>query len=179
MVRLFVGGLPPGIGPDDLRQRFAPFGEVTECSIAPPKVYNGVAFARDFGHVELQPKDEAALRKCISVYNGCKWKGTVLRCSLAHQHYAEWMRQEREGGAAAGDDGSEGEVREPPCCRRSQQVCSRSHSHSLRDADAPALITHITPPPCCLCRRAPGGGRRWRPAACCACGPPKPQTSSR
>jgi hypothetical protein len=126
MVRLFVGGLPPGIAPDDLRQRFAPFGEVTECSIAPPKIYNGDSFPRDFGHVELQPKDEAALRKCISVYNGCKWKGTVLRCSLAHQHYAEWMREEREGGAAGGDDGSEGEVRE--LCRCAE-ACSQQSAH--------------------------------------------------
>ena len=112
MVRLYVGGLPSGVTVEELRARFTPFGEVAGCSVAPPKVYTGCdgvteTFHRDFAHVELLPKDEASLRMCISAYNGCKWKGGVLRCSLARQHYAERLRQERAGGdhaqAAAAD----------------------------------------------------------------------------
>lgn len=97
MVRLFVGGLPAGCTSEDLRQRFQPFGEVTEVAIAPPKVYGRDAvFPRNFAHVELTPKDEASLRKCISAYNGCQYKGSVLRVSQAHQHYTERMQREDE-----------------------------------------------------------------------------------
>ena len=106
-VRLFVGGLPLGVTPEELAARFAPFGEVTECSLAAPKAYAGVddtvdSFPRDFGHVSLRPKDEASLRKCISAYNGCKWRGGVLRCSLARQQYAERLAEERAGGGGSG-----------------------------------------------------------------------------
>lgn len=112
-MRLFVGGLPPGLTPEELRARFTPFGEVLDCRIAPPKVYGGGAsskgagtppatFPRDFGHVELLPKDEAALRKCISAYNGCRWRGGVLRCAPARPDYAQRLARER--GGAAGDE---------------------------------------------------------------------------
>lgn len=108
-VRLFLGGLPSGVTPEELAARFAPFGEVTECSVAPPKAYPGVdgtleQFPREFGHVSLRPKDEAALNKCISAYNGCKWRGGVLKCSLARQHYAERLAAERAGGGGGGED---------------------------------------------------------------------------
>ena len=98
-VRLFVS-LPPGVREAELKPLFTPFGEVTDCRLAPPKAYASpdAVFARDFAHVSLRPKDEAALRKCISAYNGCKWKGGVLRCGLARQHYVERLAAERAGG---------------------------------------------------------------------------------
>ncbi len=100
-VRLFVGGLPPGVSAADLQARFTPFGEVTDLQLAPVKEYGDAAFPRNFAHVSLRPKDEAALRKCVSAYNGCKWKGGVLRCGLARQHYAERLAAERTGGGGA------------------------------------------------------------------------------
>ena len=39
MVRLYVGGLPPGITADELKARFTPFGEVHSCVLASPKIY--------------------------------------------------------------------------------------------------------------------------------------------
>lgn len=92
-VRLYVGGLPPDVSEEQLRARFTPFGAVSSCSLAPPKVYGGASFPRNFGHVELEPKDEAALRRCISAYNGCRWKGALLKCALARPHYLERLRQ--------------------------------------------------------------------------------------
>lgn len=107
-VRLYVGGLPAGVSAADLQARFTPFGEVTDLQLATTKQYGDAAFPRDFAHVSLRPKDEAALRKCISAYNGCKWKGGVLRCGLARQHYAERLAAERAGGgggtAASGSE---------------------------------------------------------------------------
>lgn len=119
MVRLFVGGLPQGVTADDLRQRFRPFGEVQECVIAPPKVYGPDAvFPRSFGHVELLPQDEAALRRCISAYNGAKYKGSVLKVAHAHQHYAQRMREEAVAAgdqrAAAPADAQDAQVRSRP-----------------------------------------------------------------
>lgn len=106
MVRLFVGGLPP-VTEEELRARFLPFGEVTHCFIAPPKIYGpDNVFSRNFGHVELEPKDEAALRKCISAYNGCRWKGAVLKCALAHQHYTDRLQAERAGSSSGAGTGA-------------------------------------------------------------------------
>lgn len=102
-VRLYVGGLPPDVDEEQLRARFTPFGAVSACSIAPPKVYGAVTFPRNFGHVELEPKDEATLRRCISAYNGCRWKGAVLKCALARPHHLERLREaEQEAEAQVG-----------------------------------------------------------------------------
>lgn len=111
-VRLYVGGLPAGVSAPELEARFTPFGEVTAMQLAPAKQYGDAAFSRDFAHVSLRPKDEAALRKCISAYNGCKWKGGVLRCGLARQHYAERLAAERAGGGGgSGGPQQDAEVR--------------------------------------------------------------------
>ena len=89
MVRLFVGGLPPGTTCEQLQQRFAAFGTVSSVDIASPKKYQSLShdegFHRGFGYVELDPHDEQTLRKCMSAYNGSKWRGHVLRCHLAKQ----------------------------------------------------------------------------------------------
>lgn len=106
-VRLYVGGLPAGVSAADLQARFTPFGEVIDLQLAPTKQYGDAAFPRDFAHVSLRPKDEAALRKCVSAYNGCKWKGGVLRCGLARQHYAERLAAERAGGGTAASGGEQ------------------------------------------------------------------------
>ena len=139
MVRLYVGGLPAGITEEELRQRFLPFGEVTDCRIAPPKVYAGEAsFPRNFGHVELQPKDEAALRKCLSAYNGgCKWKGSLLKCGVARQHYVDRLQEERQAAeaaaGAAGDNGQASQV-----CPRRHIVCSLFIEQNQSEGDATA-----------------------------------------
>lgn len=126
-IRIFVSGLPPGVTAAELGARFTPFGEVTDCILAQPKVYQApdgslAVFPRDFGHVELRPKDDAALRKCISAYNGCQWRGGVLKCGLAHQHYAERLAQERMGGGEAASEAAE--VRSEGCqCSPSVSAC--------------------------------------------------------
>ena len=70
MVRLYVGGLPADVTAEQLAERFAPFGRVEGADLAAPQA-DGCAALKDascrgFGYVELEPKDEAALRRCLS-----------------------------------------------------------------------------------------------------------------
>ena len=73
MVRLFVGGLAEDITSNELSQRFNPFGVVENCEVIPPKdndTFRGpTAQCRGFGYLDLEPKDDASLRKCLSVVN--------------------------------------------------------------------------------------------------------------
>lgn len=100
MVRLFVGGLPPGTTCEQLQQRFAAFGAVSSCDVVQPKTYAALptdeGFHRGFGYVELEPHDDAALRKCMAAYNGSKWRGYVLRCQLAKPDYKQWLQEEQQ-----------------------------------------------------------------------------------
>ena len=70
MVRLYVGGLPADVTAEQLAERFAPFGRVEGADLAAPQADGCAALkgasCRGFGYVELEPKDEAALRRCLS-----------------------------------------------------------------------------------------------------------------
>lgn len=70
-MRLYVGGLPPDITPRDVEGRFAPFGAVAGVELAPAK---GIQLdelprgsCRGFAHVDFEPKDVAALARCLSL----------------------------------------------------------------------------------------------------------------
>ncbi len=105
MVRLFVGGVPPGTTCEQLEQRFAAFGTVSGSHVVPPKTYEALpddeGYHRGFGYVELEPHDDAALRKCMSAYNGSKWRGHVLKCQVAKPDHMQRLQQEREEGLAS------------------------------------------------------------------------------
>lgn len=70
MVRLWVSGIPAGTTCEQLAQRFSAFGTVGGCEVVPPKMYRSLpgdaGFERGFGYVELEPTDDAALRKCMA-----------------------------------------------------------------------------------------------------------------
>ena len=105
MVRLYVGGLPPDVTTEAVRQRFAPFGAVLACELAPARSYHCdgevAVFHRGFAHVELEPADGAALQRCLSAYNGSKWRGHVMRCQPARQSALQRLAEERAAAAAA------------------------------------------------------------------------------
>lgn len=91
-VRLYVGGIPVGITPQELEDRFLPFGSVVQCEIIPPKTHSiilhgadrqTVSYPRNFGYVSLLPKDERSLQRAMSCYNGTRWRGSVMRCQVA------------------------------------------------------------------------------------------------
>lgn len=67
-MRLYVGGLPPDITPADVAGRFATFGSVAAVELAPSKGLDAAPGAcRGFAHVNFEPKDGAALARCLSL----------------------------------------------------------------------------------------------------------------
>ncbi len=133
MVRLFVGGIPSDVTAAELTQRFTPFGQVAACELVPSKdtaaapqqqeahqhgAQQQPLFppCRGFAYLELQPKDDVSLGRCLSLYNHSKWRGSVLRVEVARPHYLlrlrkEWEQEERrqrrwQRGAAAAANGA-------------------------------------------------------------------------
>ena len=85
MVRLFIGGLAADTTPALLAPRFTPFGEVLACDVVPAKPQDSSdgppVPCRGFGYVSLAPKDEAALRRCLSAVS-CGWQIVSRACML-------------------------------------------------------------------------------------------------
>lgn len=128
MVRIFVGGLDGDVTQELLSTRFTSFGRVTACSIilrkeadpllqlptGPANKSSGAICnkwarntsqrstpgCRGFAYVDFEPKDAAALHRCLSLYNGCKWRGGVLRVEPALPKYSELLQEEWEDDAA-------------------------------------------------------------------------------
>ena len=73
MVRLYVGGLPGDVSPEQVAQRFQPFGTITAVELVPEKAVvtamprSALKACRGFAYVQLAPKDAAALHRCISM----------------------------------------------------------------------------------------------------------------
>ncbi|KAL6782000.1 hypothetical protein ACKKBF_B10245 [Auxenochlorella protothecoides x Auxenochlorella symbiontica] len=117
-VRLCVSGLAPGVTPSELEARFHPFGSVLSCEMIAPKVYDSVEFHRGLAYVTLTPKDPAALANCLAVYNGCKWRGGVLRCAPACPDYRERLRMMQSDEASVDPSGAEELEPESPAVLR-------------------------------------------------------------
>jgi len=81
---------------------------------------------RGFAYVELAPKDAKSLARCVTLYNGCKWKGGVMRVERAKPRWDERLREELEER-----DGGE----------------KRPRRAGGRDADGPGPSASETPPP--------------------------------
>jgi hypothetical protein len=72
MVRLYVGGLPTNIAATEVAARFASFGVVGTCDIMPAKGLDAApGVGRGFAYVEFAPKDEASLKRCLSLVRRC------------------------------------------------------------------------------------------------------------
>ena len=77
--RLFVGGIDRDVTAQLLSSRFLPFGQVLSCEVVPEKangsgeggaavtVGDGKLACRGFAYVDLAPKDDAALHRCLSL----------------------------------------------------------------------------------------------------------------
>jgi RNA recognition motif-containing protein len=101
-VRLYIGGLPPSLTPEDLAQRFKSFGDVKSAEVAPDKVYPSprpgakpMRFPRNFGFVSIVPKDEKSLERAMAAYNGSAWRGSTLRCKLATPSGPDYVAVEK------------------------------------------------------------------------------------
>tara|TARA_B110000971_G_scaffold123181_1_gene126174 strand:- start:593 stop:2476 length:1884 start_codon:yes stop_codon:yes gene_type:complete len=57
---------------------------------------------RGFAYVDLLATDAKSLNRCVTLYNGCKWKGGTLSVTTAKPGFAERLIMEREGVDALG-----------------------------------------------------------------------------
>ncbi|KAF8069577.1 KCS2 [Scenedesmus sp. PABB004] len=100
--RLYVGGLTTGVSAAEVAGRFAPFGAVAACELVRAKGPGAdPSSCRGFAYVTFTPKDAAALARVFSLYNGCKWRGQVLRVEPARPHFEEKLRAEWAAAAEA------------------------------------------------------------------------------
>jgi len=60
---------------------------------------------RGFAYVEFTPTDDKSLSRCLTLYNGCKWKGGVMHVQPAKPRFDLRFRMEREGLDASGGAG--------------------------------------------------------------------------
>jgi RNA recognition motif-containing protein len=99
MVRLFLGGLPPDVTPAELSARFLPFGVVQDCDLPQPKPRlslepSAASKPRGFAYLELEPKDNATLQKCLRAFHHSKWRGHVLCVELARPSFLKRLQGE-------------------------------------------------------------------------------------
>ena len=76
-VRLYVGGLPPEVQQHELSLRFAPFGQVQSVELAQPKelpLPGGATLRlpRGFAHVEIEPKEDSSVQRCLSAVSAAR-----------------------------------------------------------------------------------------------------------
>ncbi|ORZ01910.1 hypothetical protein BCR42DRAFT_201387 [Absidia repens] len=104
--RIFVGGLPTSVTPDQLQDRFAKFGSVSKVAIA----LDDQGQCRGFAHftIDTTPKKWTS---CLSVYNGSRWKGEKMRLEESKPDYIELKRQKEEKLALKAEKKRKREVR--------------------------------------------------------------------
>ncbi len=86
--RLFCGGLAWATTSDDLRDAFAPFGEVTDAKVVTDR---DTGRSRGFGFVAFTTEEAAASAR--ESMDGATLGGRTIRVDLAH---------ERQGGGGGG-----------------------------------------------------------------------------
>ena len=94
--------------------------------VAPP--------CRGFAYVELTPSDAKSLNRCVTLYNGCKWKGGVMRVQRAKPRWNDRLRMEREG-AVLGLDGAEISAAEAAAAARARRHADAGPSSGGADAE--------------------------------------------
>ncbi|KAG8742015.1 hypothetical protein FRC10_002091 [Ceratobasidium sp. 414] len=82
--RLHISGLTPSITQNDLKQRFATFGEVRE--VDGVGNLDGLGQPRKFAYVTLE-STQAKLARCMNLLSGSTWKGAKLRIGEAKPDY--------------------------------------------------------------------------------------------
>ncbi|KAI8916517.1 hypothetical protein DFJ77DRAFT_413712, partial [Powellomyces hirtus] len=81
--RLYIAGLKEDVNTEELGARFKSFGNVLSVDLAGGGPKGG---CRGFGYISLEATP-AAIGKCLSIYNGAKWKGMQLHIEEAKQDY--------------------------------------------------------------------------------------------
>eukprot|EP00842_Homolaphlyctis_polyrhiza_P002271 jgi/Hompol1/3044/HPOL_003094-RA len=90
--RLFVGGLAADLTQTDFAGRFASFGKVINTEIVTRPIQTPTDQRFGYITIDITP---ASLKKCISIYNGTKWRGHALRVEEAKQDYVTRLHREQ------------------------------------------------------------------------------------
>ncbi|KND00880.1 uncharacterized protein SPPG_03981 [Spizellomyces punctatus DAOM BR117] len=88
--RLYVGGLKYDVDKADLEARFKSFGNVLSVDLPGGGPLGG---SRGFGFIGLETTP-SALARCLTLYNGTKWKGMQLHIEEAKQDYMTRLKRE-------------------------------------------------------------------------------------
>ncbi|KAJ2773414.1 hypothetical protein IWQ57_001305 [Coemansia nantahalensis] len=88
--RVYIGGFAQMVTVDDVRGRFAPFGQVRDVDL--PAAHNGGA-TRGFGYVTISITP-SQWQRCTRVYSGAAWKGGKMRIEEAREDYTARLRRE-------------------------------------------------------------------------------------
>ncbi|KAJ3184143.1 nucleolar protein 8 [Geranomyces variabilis] len=88
--RLYISGLKEDVAVEELGARFKSFGKVLSVDLAGGGPTGG---CRGFGYVSIEATP-ASIGKCLSLYNGSKWKGMQLHIEEAKQGYMTKLKRE-------------------------------------------------------------------------------------
>ena len=93
-MRIYVGNLPYSIGEDELREMFAPFGQVASANVITDR---DSGQSKGFGFVEMASSTEA--QAAIAGLNGKEMNGRALTVNEARP------RADRDSGGRSGGGG--------------------------------------------------------------------------
>ncbi|KAK9820036.1 hypothetical protein WJX72_005330 [[Myrmecia] bisecta] len=110
-----------------------PFKQLEDGTLDPSR-------CRGFAYVNLVPKDDGALGRCLSLYNGCKWRGGILRVEVARPAYQLRMAEEAAAEAQAQAHAAQQRERE----QEKQQKAEVARAWGA-EAAAPDRALHIKP----------------------------------
>ncbi|KAI7897779.1 uncharacterized protein BX663DRAFT_527174 [Cokeromyces recurvatus] len=85
--RIYIGGLHPQTTEEQIKERFNKFGSVSHVNIA-KNVENE---CRGFAHMTIHTTPKQ-WESCLSVYNGAKWRGYILKLEEAS---LDWQERKR------------------------------------------------------------------------------------
>ncbi len=86
-LRIYLGDLPPGATPDDVRELFAPHGAVSDITlVTDPETGE----PRGFGFVTM---DATLAGPAIAELDGCLWRGHTLRVNESYDRGARPPRR--------------------------------------------------------------------------------------
>jgi len=88
LTRIYVGGLAPNVGEDELKARFASFGKVQEVKIILQKFDAQDKLCRGFAFISLIAV-ESEIERCISTLHRCIWKSRPLIVALAKPDFRD------------------------------------------------------------------------------------------
>ncbi|CAG8662685.1 2384_t:CDS:2, partial [Scutellospora calospora] len=99
--RAYIGGLSKSITEDDLKNRFGSFGVISKIDIVRDP---STGECRGFAFIIIESTTDN-WKKCMSLFNGAKWKGMTLKIQDAKPDYKQrqLLREEWEKQKALND----------------------------------------------------------------------------